>query len=237
MGALLDRRAADPRTLDCEDSLPNPLVLRDRLARTGQHDPATFTGRASGWEPREHLSTTRTNTSNSLFTTRPPPLPSPPAFLLPPVVPSIPLVTQVLRKRFTKSIASWPTISDSILGLTSSRSFRVRIRFPTTWGSLARLARKSNLLSPPAAPAQNPKFHVSRCARARRRTARSTAVRTPPARVGAIRTHPRTRRRPWRAARVGATWRPRAPFAPPGPLGARGKRGEPVGGRRCERAR
>ena len=237
MGALLDRRAADPRTLDCEDSLPNPLVLRDRLAA---QDSMTLPRSQDAQVAGNHANTcptTRTNTSNSLFTTRPPPLPSPPAFLLPPLVPSIPLVTQVLRKRFTKSIASWPTISDSILGLTSSRSFRVRIRFPTTWGSLARLARKSNLLSPPAAPAQNPKFHVSRCARARRRTARSTAVRTPPARVGAIRTHPRTRRRPWRAARVGATWRPRAPFAPPGPLGARGKRGEPVGGRRCERAR
>jgi hypothetical protein len=55
-GGLFDRRAANPRTLDCEDSLPNPPVLRDRLAARGQHDPATFTGRASGGKPLEHLS-------------------------------------------------------------------------------------------------------------------------------------------------------------------------------------
>ena len=88
-------------------------------------------------------------------------------------------------------------------------------------------------LPPPACTAPKSQTYEIRRALARRLAARSTAVRTPPARVGAIRTHPRTRVCPLKAARVGATWRPRAPSATPGPI--RGPGEERGGGRRAAR--
>ena len=103
--------------------------------------------------------------------------------------------------------------------------------FPPPLLLLPPLPPSDSCLPPPACTAPKSQTYEIRRALARRLAARSTAVRTPPARVGAIRTHPRTRGCPLKAARVGATWRPRAPSATPGPI--RGPGEERGGGRRA----
>ena len=87
--------------------------------------------------------------------------------------------------------------------------------FPPPLLLLPPLPHSDSCLPRPACTTPKSQSYEICHALARRFADRSTAVRTPPARVGAIRTHPRTRGCPLKAARVGATCGAHALRRPP----------------------